>query len=298
MRPRVACLGHRVYFENHFCELKSRFFEVAWFDYDHFSNVVYDEIRFYRPDITLVYRPELHRASDLLAIPGYKIGFSTEPLPKIAIDGTVRASTETDRRLAMISHLQKAGFNRIYHYDKGSKSFIERAGLPIDDYAVIPVNTNYFNPQRILKPKPKWDILFLGKATERRSKILSRLKNHNVSFLWIEHGVSGSQLGRLFKRSGCILNIHADDIQALAPRVYLAAACGVPVLTDPTGDSDFPFSKLVRTTDMNELSLNVVKDNVEDVKDSGILSDREYLDKCLDDISVERFLINAINKII
>ncbi|ASV84512.1 hypothetical protein CES85_5307 [Ochrobactrum quorumnocens] len=296
MKTRVACLGHRVYFENHFCELKSRFFDVAWFDYDHFSNVVYDDIRLFRPDITLIYRPELHKAANLTAIPGYKIGFSTEPLPKIAVDGTVKTSSETDRRLSMISHLQKDGFNRIYHYDKGSKSFIEQNGLPIDDYAVIPVNTNYFNPSRM--PKQKWDILFLGKATERRSRILSRLKNHNVSFLWIEHGVSGSELGKLFKRSRCILNIHADDIQALAPRVYLAAACGVPVLTDPTGDTDFPFSRLVRTVDMNELSLNVVKYNVEDVKDSGVLSDREYLDRCLDDISVERFLMNTIDKII
>ncbi|KAB2788085.1 glycosyltransferase family 1 protein [Brucella anthropi] len=296
MKARVACLGHRVYFENHFCELKSRFFDVAWFDYDHFSNTVYRDIRAYRPDVTLIYRPELHKATDLVSISGYKIGFSTEPLPKMAIDGTIKTSSETDRRLAMISQLEKAGYNRIYHYDKGSKSFIELKGLPIDDYAVIPVNTNYFNPSRI--PKPKWDILFLGKATERRSRILSRLKNHNVSFLWIEHGVSGSELGKLFKRSRCILNIHADDIQALAPRVYLAAACGVPVLTDPTGDADFPFSRLVRTVNMDELSIDLVMSNVNDVKSSGVLSDRDYLEKCLDDISVERFLMNAINKII
>lgn len=296
MKLRVACLGHRVYFENHFCELKSRFFNVAWFDYDHFSTTVYADLRNYRPDITLIYRPELHSTEALNSFPGYKIGFSTEPLPKISADGLLKTSSETDRRLAMISNLQKEGYNRIYHYDSGSRSYIERHHLPIDDYAVIPVNTNHFNPTSVRKPK--WDILFIGKATDRRLRILSHLKNFNLSFLWIEHGVSGSELGTLFKRSRCILNIHADDIQALAPRVYLAAACGVPVLTDPTGDENFPFSKLVRTFDMNNLSLDLVRDNIEDVIDSGVLSDKNYLEKCLDDISVDRFLMNAIEKII
>lgn len=296
MKPRVACLGHRVYFENHFCELNSRFFEVRWFDYDHYSTSVYNDLRNYRPDITLIYRPELHRSNDLKTISGFKIGFSTEPLPKISADGSLKTSSETDRRLAMISSLERDGYNRIYHYDRGSRSYIEQSRLPIDDYAVIPVNTDYFNPDRARKPK--WDILFLGKATERRSRILSRLKNHNLSFLWIEHGVSGSELGKLFKRARCILNIHADDIQALAPRVYLAAACGVPVLTDPTGDEDFPFSRLVRSFDMNDLSLELVESNIDDVVSSGVLSDETYLKACADDISVERFLMNAIEKIL
>lgn len=296
MKPRVACLGHRVYFENHFCELTSELFEVKWFDYDHYSTSVYEDLRSYRPDITLVYRPELHRASHLKSISGFKIGFSTEPLPKITTDGTLQTSSETDRRLSMINNLERDGFNRIYHYDRGSRSYIEQHSLPIDDYAVIPVNTDYFNPVRARKPK--WDILFLGKATERRSRILSRLKNYNLSFLWVEHGVSGGELGKLFKRSRCILNIHADDIQALAPRVYLAAACGVPVLTDPTGDTDFPFSRLVRSFDMNALSLELVQRNIEDVVQSGVLSDEDYLRKCVNDISVERFLMNAVEKIL
>lgn len=296
MKPRVACLGHRVYFENHFCELKSRYFNVAWFDYDHFSTSVYSDLRNYRPDITLIYRPELHAAADLNSFTGYKVGFSTEPLPKITSDGFLKTSSETDRRLAMISNLQREGYNRIYHYDSGSRSYIDKCNLPIDDYSVIPVNTDFFNPTHVRKPK--WDVLFIGKATDRRLRILSRLKNHNLSFLWIEHGVSGAELGKLFKRSRCILNIHADDIQALAPRVYLAAACGVPVLTDPTGDTDFPFSRLVRTIDMNELSPDLLKSSVEDVHNSGVLSDKDYLDKCLDEISVERFLMNAIEKIL
>lgn len=296
MRPRIACLGHQVYFENHFCERQSRFFDVAWFNYDHYASMVYDELIRYRPDVTLIYRPELHDAQYLGRISGFKIGFSTEPLPKISRDGAVLNSSETDRRLAMIKRLQSVGFDRIYHYDQASRSFIERHRLPIDDYAVIPVNTNYFNPRR--KQVAKWDVVFLGKATERRSRILGRLKNFNVRFLWVEHGVSSFELVHVFKRAKCILNVHADDIEALAPRVYLAAACGIPVLSDPTGENKFPFSRLVRTADMENLSVELINDCISDIDRSGVMSDSDYLEACVDEISVERFLLNAIEKLI
>lgn len=256
MKQRLACVGHRVYFQNHFCERSSDVFDVTWIDFDHYSTIHYARLREARPDVTVIFRPELHDATALRAIPGVKIGVSSEPFPKL-IGRELWRSSETDRRLAIFKQLSHDAFDGLYHYDVMSKAYCESAGMRFDGFGPLPINIDWFSPGRAAR-KPLWDMVFVGKVTPRRQRLLDPLKNVNRDFLWVEHGITGQAMSEIFKRAACVVNIHADDIVALEPRVYLAAACGVPVLSEPTGTSGYPFEDFVVEQALDELSWDII----------------------------------------
>jgi len=77
------------------------------------------------------------------------------------------------------------------------------------------------------------DVCFVGKATPHRIAMLDFLRSASLRFLWVAHGVSGPQLATLFRRCRIVLNVHADGVAAQEPRLYLAAASGCRVLTEP-----------------------------------------------------------------
>ncbi|MCB0310918.1 MAG: hypothetical protein KDD42_06775 [Bdellovibrionales bacterium] len=291
-RLKVACLGHRIYFENHFVERSCSRYNVEWFDYDHHSPVVYEAIKLFCPDVLLIYRPELHSEMDLNALTGVKIGFSTEPFPKISL-GTVNTSDETNRRISIFSNMSWSSFDAVYHYDAASSEYCKQAGFGFNGYRLLPINTDYFFPR--LSTKKIWDVVFVGKATQRRIGILQRLKSINRPFLWIEHGVFGAGLARLFRQSRCVLNIHADDLPALEPRVYLAAACGVPVLSDPLSAKNFALSDWIFEEKMDELSFNRIDRIVADMP-----VDEVKIEKCLTQaraMSASRFIGDVIGEV-
>lgn len=292
-KPKVACLGHDIYFENHYCEKSTEKYDVGWFSFDHFSGGYYKELTRFRPDVTLVFRPELHDGVNVKSIPGLKIGFSTEPMPKIS-NGAIQRSSETDRRMRMLEHLNFQAFDAVYHYDQNSSSFAQSLGLRFSGFHRIPINTDLFHPFN--KPPANWDVVFVGKATQRRIEILQILKSYNLTFLWIEHGISGKSLAEVFRRSKCILNIHADDITALEPRVYLAAACGVPVLSDPYGNETFPMDDYVRVMNMTDLSVSAIRSTISEIGAATKNQSPKQLSHKLRMMSTEHFVGRLINK--
>lgn len=263
---RVACVGARVYFENHFCERSAHGYMVEWFDFDHDSAVFYNALIEFRPDITLIFRPELHAPRHLRMVPGLKVGYSTEPFPKV-YEGRLLRSAETDRRLSVFEKIPFGEYHAIYHYDGNSRSFCEEQGWRFFDYRPLPINTDHFNPWN--RPPARWDAVFVGKATQRRIALLGGLKDVNRPFLWIEHGVSGAELAQVFRQARCVLNVHADDLVGLEPRVYLAAACGVPVLSDPVGTGDVPFGRFVVFRDLKSMTFDMIDDCIRQVQSRG-----------------------------
>lgn len=296
MRPRLACVGHKLYFQNHFCEKSSSVFDVTWIDFDHYSTVHYSRLLDARPDVTLFFRPELHDGMALRAIPGVKIGVSSEPFPKL-IGRDLQRSSETDRRVATFKRLPREAFDRLYHYDVMSKEYCESSGMNFDGYGLLPINIDWFAPARAPR-KPRWDMVFVGKATPRRQRILDRLKNVNREFLWIEHGVTGRNMAEIFKRSACVVNIHADDIVALEPRVYLAAACGVPVLSEPTGSENYPFKDFVVEQELDELSWDVIDAAVAKVKVRTGSVETAELQERLRHVSGTQYVLRALREVI
>jgi len=291
---RVACVGHDIYFKNHFVERSAVGLEVEWFDFDHFTTDFYADLRAFQPDVTLIYRPELHRADQLNSLAGIKIGFSTEPLPKLSFDGEVRRSEEINRRVAVFRDIAWHAFNAVYHYDVASRSFCEKHGYPFAGYRILPVNTDYFAPR--WSSRKLWDALFIGKATPRRQRILDRLKIYNRKFLWIEHGINGRELAALFHRARCVINIHADHLVALEPRVYLATAAGVPVLSDPLTTMDFPSAELVHIDDLDNLSFEMIDRAVEKTA-AAAQQISEASGRSPNALSGRAFIVNAIDRL-
>jgi hypothetical protein len=73
------------------------------------------------------------------------------------------------------------------------------------------------------------------------------LRSSRLTFIWIAHGCHGRMLASLFRRSKIVLNIHADAKDAFEPRVYLAAACGALVLSEPLSSTpDFFRGRIVQ----------------------------------------------------
>jgi hypothetical protein len=262
---RYATIGHKTFFLNHFVEKPNRSGDTsAGFNFNHYSWEFIGDVVNYNPDISLLYRPELYPRQILQAIPGMKIGYSTEPLPKY-INGKIVRTGETKVRERMYRYLQFNEFHELFHYDINSKSYIEERGWRFSGYRHIPINTDWFNP--FYNGKKLWDVVFIGKATDRRNAIMDFLRmSHDVSFLWVAHGVSGYHLSRIFKKSRCVLNIHADDTINFEPRIYLAAACGIPVVSEPVGIIKFPMQENVFFTKMGNIDYDVLVEAVNESK--------------------------------
>ena len=182
----------------------------------------------FKPDISLFYRPELYPEYYLRMIGGRRVAFLSEPVAELR--GAQRIeSAETELRLAVYRGMNWGSFDRIYYYDRSKAAMIDSLGWPITGYRPLPIDTLSFKPGRATR---LIDVCFIGKATPHRILQMDFLRNIGVRFVWIAHGVSGTNLASLFRRSKVVLNIHADGLVALEPRVWLAVACGCVVLSE------------------------------------------------------------------
>ncbi|UGX87683.1 glycosyltransferase family protein [Phyllobacterium meliloti] len=226
---RIAVVGPKTYFENHFPEGWENNPDILCADVDegHYGwlNIVHN----FRPDITLFYRPELYPREYILRIPGIRIAFLSEPVPNV-VDGQFIETDETKLRLLVYQRLAWECFHWKVFYDPSKRTSIEKLGFPVDEFRELPINTKWFRPPtRIHK---RWDISFVGKATPHRNWRLDFLRTAPFRFIWIAHGVSGREFASICKQSRIVVNVHADGQGAIEPRIYLAAACGATVLTE------------------------------------------------------------------
>ena len=227
---RIAVVGPKVYFENHYPEGWEKNADILCLDVDegHYGwlNIVHN----FRPHVTLFYRPELYPAEYVSRIPGFRIAFLSEPVPNL-VDGQLIETDETRLRLLVYNRLAWDCYHWKVFYDPSKQDAIRKIGFPIDEFHELPVNIKWFHPSA--SSRKRWDITFVGKATPHRNWRLDFLRTAPFRFLWIAHGVSGRELASVFKQSNIVVNIHADGHGATDPRIYLAAACGATVLTEP-----------------------------------------------------------------
>jgi hypothetical protein len=249
---RYGCIGHRVYFENHFIEGHADSPDIRGFDYDHSSSRPFSQLLAFGPDVSLIYRPELYSTAMLRMLPGLKIGFSSEPLPTGA--GARRTtSSETDLREQVYRGLVARGYDMFFHYDAASAGWFDERGVHVDGYRPLPIDCDVFNPHG--DADKDIDFLFVGKATPHRIAVLDRFRWLPFRFVWIAHGVSGRALADVIRRSRCLINVHADAREQFEPRVQIAALCGVAVLSEPLGTSDFAGREVVHQTSIDRLSV-------------------------------------------
>ncbi|WP_156634016.1 glycosyltransferase family protein [Methylobacterium sp. Leaf113] len=238
---RIGVVGHFVWFANHFPEGWRTDSNVLCLDVDEGDYSFLVHLINFRPDITLFYRPELYPKRYIDAISGLKIGILSEPVPA-TINEQLLTSSETDLRMRVYSNMNWDAYHKLIYYDVSKRETIERLGWPIDSFHPLPIDTDLFNPRRRDRPI---DVCFVGKATAHRIEVLDFLRLAPVRFVWVAHGTSGRELAWLFRRSKVVINIHADALPALEPRILLAAACGCIVLSEPIPGEPWPFNDRV-----------------------------------------------------
>jgi hypothetical protein len=287
---KYACIGHRIFFENHFIDGHDTADNIRGFDYDHFSHEPFLKLLAYAPDVTLIFRPELYTARMLRMLPGIKIGFSSEPLPFYGDFGMER-SEETDIRETVYGQLAANSYDFFFHYDKRSAKWFDDRAIKVTGYRQLPIDCSVFNP--MTSGKKDIDFLFVGKPTTHRIDVLKRFTILPFRYQWIAHGVFGRSLAELTRRAHCVLNVHADGRPQFEPRVLLAAACGATVLSEPLGLEDFPCREAVIETNVQYLpteDLNAIlqksrlvsesiKDNWPNIRKQ--LSTLEFVNECV-----------------
>jgi hypothetical protein len=199
----------------------------------------------FKPSLTLFYRPELYPEHYLRTLGGLKIAFLSEPLPAVR-NGKLDMSPETELRMRVYANMAWEAYDWCIFYDRGKRASVEILRYPIDEYRALPIDTSFFNP--VGRPKrPHFDVCFIGKPTAHRIWKMDFLRTGPLKFIWIAHGYHGRMLASLFRRSKIVLNIHADAKEAFEPRVYLAAASGALVLSEPLSSTpDFFRDRIVQ----------------------------------------------------
>lgn len=228
---RIAVVGPRTWFANHYPEGWEHDPEVLCLDVFEGDYSWLMVLRNWRPDVTLFYRPELYPAEYLERISGQRIAFLTEPLPALR-NGQMQMTAESALRLKVYERMAWNSYHRCIYYDAGRMETVRQLGWPVASFRPLPVDTAQFHPGGSAEER-SIDICFVGKATPHRIAMLDFLRTASMRFLWVAHGVSGPHLAMLFRRSRVVVNVHADGVAAQEPRLYLAAACGCRVVTEP-----------------------------------------------------------------
>lgn len=281
---RVAVVGRSVYFENHYPEGRRGDSHVVVFDPSERDVTFLLAVADWRPDLTVFFRPELYPIEFVERIPGRKVALLSEPLPTLN-GGVLSHSNETRMRLATYLGMPWAAFDEVLYYDENKKSAVEALRWPVDGYRPLPIDTERFYPSRNARPI---DVCFIGKPTPRRTALLDTLRLWHGRFLWVAHGVSGHELAWLFRHSKVVLNVHADHLVALEPRVFLGAACGCVVFTEDVGavpqdiaDRVVTFSGAIQWGDL-DAAINQHERNIDKWCQAGVLkqySMREFLNE-------------------
>jgi hypothetical protein len=159
---------------------------------------------------------------------------------------------------------------RIY-YDSGKENSAAHFGFEIDEFRPLPIDTNVFRPRPMRRHRPI-DVCFVGKATRHRIAALDFLRSGGLRFLWVAHGVQGGDLARLFQRSSVVLNVHADGMAANEPRLYLAAACGCRVVSEPLSSPLAAFHDRI-VVEPRPWNDRILREHVVAARESGWTSD-------------------------
>jgi len=184
-------------------------------------------VRGLRPDVVVVFRPEIVPPRAFDDLEAVTLGFNTEPLPRDP-DGT--AHPDQLWRLSELAETDAGQFDRIVTFDPLSAQAAHLAGVPAWRSLPLPVADTLFAPVRLKARRPP-RFLFVGYSTEHRERWLMDVKHH-FDVLHVAHGVHGEALRRLFHATDVAINLHGEDYPSFENRVPLHLAAGHLVLTE------------------------------------------------------------------
>lgn len=183
------------------------------------------QLEAFAPHVVAVFRPEIVPAGLLAELDAARLGFLTEPLPRVA-GGT---HPDLERRLADLRETDPANFDRIVAFDPLIAASAE-AVLPVWRSLPLPVNDRYFRPVGSGLGRPR--VLFVGRSTEHRERMLTPSK-HMFDVLHLAFGVHGDRLEQEMDGADVGINLHNEPYPSFENRVSLHLAAGHLVISEP-----------------------------------------------------------------
>jgi hypothetical protein len=229
-RPlRLAFVGQSTFFEA--CALgdgvvpaiRTRFVE---FRRDGDVEALLRDLRAFAPHVVVVFRPEIIPAGALASVRAPVVGFLTEPIPR-APGG---AHVDLERRMWELEQVDASGFDRVVSFDPLIASTASSV-LPVWRSVPLPVADRFYRPVRPMRGRPR--VLFVGRSTEHREKLLGPAKELFPDLLHLAFGVGADELERLMDEHDVALNIHNDTYLSFENRVCLHLAAGHLVISEP-----------------------------------------------------------------
>jgi hypothetical protein len=229
-RPlRLAFVGQGTFFDA--CALGNRVvpgIETAFFEFRRHgdANALLHALRSYAPHTVVVFRPEIIPAGALSDVRAPVVGFLTEPIPR-TVGGTHH---DLARRMWELEQVDASGFDRVVSFDPLIASTASSI-LPVWRSVPLPVADRYYRPARPFRGAPR--VLFVGRSTEPRERMLAAAKELFPDLLHMAFGVGADELEGLLGAHDVGVNVHNDTYLSFENRVCLHLAAGHLVISEP-----------------------------------------------------------------
>ncbi|WP_436873646.1 hypothetical protein [Kosakonia sacchari] len=228
---KVVNIGPNEWFSPHFA-YNDELFETYNFDPIKSKASLITFCNEVNPDILLVFRGDMVRNNLYQLRNIFQIEFSSEIYPTNVFSVKKSEWIATKKFMHCLRNINP--LSNIVHYDQSRKKFFEALNIAVD-YHFLPVNLSFFDSHC----EKDIDLLFFGRASDKRCTAFSHLKESGLKFVWIENGLDWKELSVFISRSKVVINITAEDIDNFEPRVLLALAGGSRVITEPSVGLDY-----------------------------------------------------------
>jgi len=232
-RPlRLAFVGQATFFEACALDAKgggqSPVLQTAFFEFRRHGDArrLRAQLDAWRPHVVAVFRPEVVPPGTFAGLEAATLGFLTEPIQRQVGGG----HPDLDRRLGELRQVDAAGFDRVVSFDPLIVGTAEGV-LPVWRSVPLPVADRFFRPVRPLRGAPR--VLFVGRSTEHRERMLAPLKARRPDVLHMAFGVAADDLDALFGEHDVGLNVHNESYLSFENRVCLHLAAGHLVVSEP-----------------------------------------------------------------
>ena len=179
----------------------------------------------FRPHVIAVFRPEILPPGTLEGLGAARLGFLTEPIPRTR----GAAHPDLQRRLTELRNVDPTNIDRVVSFDPLIAETASEV-VPIWRSLPLPVNDRYYRPVESSERKPR--ILFVGRSTEHREKMLTPIK-HEFDVLHLAFGVHAERLEAALDEHDVGINLHNEPYPSFENRVLLHLAAGHLVISEP-----------------------------------------------------------------
>ena len=245
-RPlRLAFVGQRTFFE--VCALgdEQPDIETQFLDFRKHGDAgaLRRQLDDLRPDVVVVFRPEVVPAGTFEGLEAATLGFLTEPIPRDAAG----RHHDLERRRWELSQVDAISFDRVVSFDPLIASTAEEI-LPVWRSLPLPVSDRLYRDVEPIAGRPR--VLFVGRSTPHREQMLATAKERHPDLRHEAFGIGREELSSLMAAHDVGINLHNDTYWSFENRVCLHLAAGHLVLTEPLS----PQHGLERGIDYLEIS--------------------------------------------